>query len=213
MMDFKSLVQKHGINITGVLHLGASYGQEASLYNEVTDGEVLWVEAIPTVFEQLRENIKPYPKQTAIKACLSNIDGQEVVFHISNNESQSSSMLELGEHLHIHPEVSYIDQIKLVTTRVDTLFNLLGRDGSGLDFLSVDLQGVEYQAIDGVGNLLNNFKWCLVEVNKKETYVGCMLIDDFDYFMLQKGFERVETGDWVAESWTDALYKRIFNIP
>jgi hypothetical protein len=39
-----------------------------------------------------------------------------------------------------------------------------------------------------------------------------MLIPDLDYFMMQRGFERVETGDWVADTWTDALYVRKFNI-
>jgi hypothetical protein len=46
----------------------------------------------------------------------------------------------------------------------------------------------------------------------KETYKGCMLIEELDYFMLQRGFERVETGEWVADTWTDALYIRKYKI-
>jgi hypothetical protein len=63
-----------------------------------------------------------------------------------------------------------------------------------------------------MGDLIKNIDYALLEVNMKETYKGCMLINDLDYFMMQRGFERVETGDWVAETWTDALYVRKFNI-
>lgn len=209
MMDFKALIKKHNVQIDGILHIGGSFGQERELYKECGASEVIWIEAIPSVFEQLKKNLEPYPNQTAISACISNVDGEEVTFKISNNEAQSSSMLELGHHLVIHPEVKFIDEIKLTTTRIDTLFRLLERDTSKLNFLNIDLQGAELLALQGMGDMLKQFKFALLEVNKKETYKGCVLIDDLDYFMLQNGFERVETGQFVADTWTDALYKNV----
>ena len=80
------------------------------------------------------------------------------------------------------------------------------------DTLSDFLQGAEHLAIEGMGDLIKNIDYALLEVNKKETYKGCMLIEELDYFMLQRGFERVETGEWVAETWTDALYIRKYKI-
>jgi hypothetical protein len=138
------------------------------------------------------------------------VDGDKVVFNVSNNESQSSSILELGVHLLIHPEVHYVEQIAMKTERIDTL--LKDVDISGINFLNVDLQGAEHLAIEGMGDLIKNIDYALLEVNMKETYKGCMLIDELDYFMLQRGFERVETGEWVAETWTDALYIRKYKI-
>jgi hypothetical protein len=96
------------------------------------------------------------------------------------------------------------------TKRVDTLFD--GYSFKNINFLNVDLQGAEHLAIEGMGDLIKNIDYALLEVNMKETYKGCMLIDDLDYFMMQRGFERVETGSWVADTWTDALYIRKFNI-
>jgi FkbM family methyltransferase len=170
----------------------------------------MWVEAIPRVYLDLQQNIKSYPQQTAHNACLSNVDGDEVVFNVSNNESQSSSILELGVHALIHPEVHYVEQIAMKTQRVDTL--LKDVDVSTINFLNVDLQGAEHLAIEGMGDLIKNIDYALLEVNMKETYKGCMLIEELDYFMLQRGFERVETGEWVAETWTDALYIRKYKI-
>jgi FkbM family methyltransferase len=210
MISFDYLVDKHKLDISGVLHLGASTGQERDAYDTYCKGRVMWVEAIPRVYLDLQQNIKPYPQQTAYNACLSNVDGDEVVFNVSNNESQSSSILELGVHALIHPEVHYIEQIAMKTQRVDTL--LKDVDVSTINFLNVDLQGAEHLAIEGMGDLIKNIDYALLEVNKKEVYKGCLLIDDLDYFMLQRGFERVETGEWVAESWTDALYIRKYKI-
>jgi FkbM family methyltransferase len=210
MISFDYLVNKHNLDIKGVLHLGASTGQERKEYDNYCKGDVLWVEAIPSVYLELVKNIEPYKNQRAFNACLSNVDNDEVVFNVSNNESQSSSMLELGTHLLIHPEVHYIEQITMKTKRVDTLFN--GYSFKNINFLNVDLQGAEHLAIEGMGDLIKNIDYALLEVNMKETYKGCMLIPDLDYFMMQRGFERVETGDWVADTWTDALYVRKFNI-
>lgn len=210
MISFDYLVNKYNLDINGVLHLGASTGQERDVYKTYCKGWVIWVEAIPSVYLDLQQNIKSYPKQTAYNACLSNVDGDEVVFNVSNNESQSSSILELGVHALIHPEVHYVEQIAMKTQRIDTLFKDV--DVSDINFLNVDLQGAEHLAIEGMGDLIKNIDYALLEVNMKETYKGCMLIDDLDYFMLQRGFERVETGDWVAETWTDALYIRKYKI-
>lgn len=210
MISFDYLVNKHKLDIKGVLHLGASYGQERNEYDNYCKGNVFWVEAIPSVYAKLLENIALFKNQMAFNACLSNVNGQEIVFNVSNNESQSSSMLELGTHLVIHPEVHYIDQITMKTIRADKL--LEGHDFTNINFLNVDLQGAEHLAIEGMGDLIKNIDYALLEVNQKETYKGCMLIDDLDYFMMQRGFERAETGDWVADTWTDALYIRKFKI-
>jgi len=210
MISFDYLVDKHKLDIKGVLHLGASTGQERDAYDTYCKGKVMWVEAIPRVYLDLQQNIKSYPQQTAHNACLSNVDGDEVVFNVSNNESQSSSILELGVHALIHPEVHYVEQIAMKTQRVDTL--LKDVDVSTINFLNVDLQGAEHLAIEGMGDLIKNIDYALLEVNMKETYKGCMLIEELDYFMLQRGFERVETGEWVAETWTDALYIRKYKI-
>lgn len=204
MIPLEQLVERHNLKITGVLHCGGSYGQEREVYDRLVDGEVIWIEAIQDVFEKLRENIAPYPRQVALIACLSNQDDTSIVFNISNNECQSSSMLSLKYHEIIHPEVHYVDHVVMKTRRLDTLFHLLERDISKLNFLNLDLQGAELLALQGAGNLLNQFDYILTEVNQKEVYENCALVSELDEFL--KDYTRVETGTWVGDSWTDALY-------
>ena len=208
MMDFHQMVSKHKMNITGVLHCGANEGQEASLYHSIGVKKVIWVEAIPEMYEKLKVNLRKFPNQYAIMSCIGNVDGEEVIFNISNNDAQSSSYLELAHHSIIHPSVVYNSHLKMKTERIDTLFSKRTDDISMINFGNFDVQGVEKVAIESMGDLLNQFNYLWVEINKRETYKGCMLVDDLDYFLLQKGFERVETGNWVADTWTDGLYIR-----
>jgi len=203
MIDFNTLWPKYGINPYGVLHLGANEGQEAEIYYNHSVKEVIWIEAHRPTFEKLQENVKDIPGTTCIQACVSDRYG-ETYFNVSNNDSQSSSLLELGHHSIIHPEVHYVDKIPIKTFRVDDLLKDFKIEGEW--FLNADLQGGELPALKGMGELLNKFKWCYLEVNKKETYIGCATIDKIDDYLKGFGFERIETGEWVADTWTDALY-------
>lgn len=204
MIDFDILWPKYGIKPDGVLHLGANTGQEAPVYAKHGVKEVVWIEAIPAVFNELVRNVDQYG-HTCILACVGEDEGREVEFNISNNESQSSSYLELAHHKIIHPEVSYVGKIKTTIRRLDVM---MAEDAykEGVWFLNADLQGAELPAFKGMGNLLHDFKYVYTEVNKRETYKGCALIEEVDEYLGRFGFVRVETGQWVGDTWTDALY-------
>ena len=68
------------------------------------------------------KNIKSFKNAIAINACLTDKDNETVEFNISNNEGQSSSILELQTHKTAHPEVHYVKKIKLNSIRLDSLF-------------------------------------------------------------------------------------------
>ncbi len=204
MIDLKYLFEKWDIKCNGILMCGANTAQERFVYAELGIPEVIWIEAIPSIYEQAKENLIPFHNQIIINACISNKDNEQVLFNISNNESQSSSFLELAHHKVIHPEVRYIDSIILPTVRLDTLFS--EADITHINFFSADLQGVELLALQGLGELINQFDYIYLEVNKCEVYKDCATIDQIDQFL--SDFERVETGTWVADSWTDSLYIR-----
>ena len=121
LIPFSTLLKKYGIAPKGVLHIGASTGQEAKDYFDSGVENVIWIEAIPFVFEKLKLNIARYPKMVALNHCISNVDNKVVTFNISSHEAQSSSMLQLGTHKTAHPDVKYIGAIDVITKRIDTL--------------------------------------------------------------------------------------------
>jgi FkbM family methyltransferase len=203
LIPFRQLAQRYGMKPKGVLHVGAHFGQEAPEYAAIGCNRMIFIEAIPEVYEKLKENTRQYMDAMAINACISDVDGDTTWFNIANNEGQSSSLLELGIHKTEHPDVMYSDRIEVTTTRLDTLFNDFPLE---CDMLNLDLQGAELMALKSLGSMLNDFKWLYIEVNKAPMYVGCPLVEEIDEYVSKFGFHRVET-KWCGRfSWGDSIY-------
>jgi len=198
LISFESIVKKYG-KPNGILHCGGNIGEEAQAYDSQGVKDVCWIEANPELIPTLKANVKQYGHKV-VESCVSDMEGFEVVFHISNNAGQSSSFLELGTHKIQHPSVHYVKDITMKTRRLDSM----GCWG-GYDFLNLDLQGSELKAMRGLGEYLHNFKLIYCEVNKAAVYVDCPHVNDIDLFLNGFGFKRVETAKWIGD-WTDAIY-------
>lgn len=201
LINFTYLVKKYNLNIKGILHIGAHLCEESEEYKKNHIANVIWIEAIKEKADECRKK-----GHIVYNIVATDVDNQEVTFKITNNY-QSSSILELKEHLKEHPEVLVVEERKLTTTRVDTLYKNEKIDEKFANFINIDIQGVELIALKGMGKLLDNIDYIYTEVNKKEIYEGCCLISDLDSFLSDKGFKRVET-KILIHGWGDALYIR-----
>jgi len=210
LIDFGYLFREYSIRTNGVLHLGAHWGEEAAAYQARGIKQVIWVEALPQAFCRLKQNVADFPKMksTCLFACLSDKDGEKVTFNVASNMGQSSSFLKFGTHATEHPTVKYIDKIPMTTTRLDSLLNSLHLSVGPGWFLNIDLQGVELLALKGMGNLLKEFDYAYIEVNRKELYVGCALVDEVDAYLATFGFVGKES-KWTGAGWGDKFYQRV----
>ena len=103
----------------------------------------------------------------------------------------------------MHPEVKFIDKIKLSTTRIDTLcknYNI-----TNINFIHIDIQGAELKALQSCGDILNNVDAINCEVNREQVYQGAPHVSEIDYFLEPYGFLRKYT-DWMTRGWGDAIY-------
>ena len=200
LIDFRQLFPKYNLSFKGVLHIGANVGEERFVYNELGIKKQIWIEGNPEIFLTLKENISYNPDAVAFNFVIGD-ENKDTVLHISNNGSQSSSVLNLGTHKEQHPDVHYVKDISCKMHRIDSL----EIDLTDVDLLNIDLQGFEYQALKGIGKL-DNFKAAYLEVNKANVYDKCYQVDSIDKLMESNGFRRVET-KWVG-NWGDALYIR-----
>lgn len=200
LIPFQKLQNRFQVKPKGVLHVGANIGEEAQAYERAGIKKVIWIEANGDIFLKLRENVKKYPGHQCVLACVGDENGNEVIFHIANNNGQSSSYLDLGTHKQQHPTVHYIEDVPMITRRIDDL----GLDLTDVDYLSMDIQGAELLALRGMGELLRQFKWAYLEINQNEVYKGCPHVNDIDLFMNGFGFKRVITE--MCGNWGDALY-------
>lgn len=207
LIPFREVLETYNIKTKGVIHVGANFGQEAKDYYDNGVEDVIWIEANPKSMETLYSHLSQFPKQNpllVLNKCVSEKDGDEVTFNISNNEGQSSSFLDLEYHKIAHQEVFYTESITLTTTTLNTLFKDF--DLKGYKFLNADIQGAELLMLKGATNILPKLECLYLEVNEKELYKGCGLIGDIDDFVSQYGFKRVRT-EWCGNfGWGDAVY-------
>lgn len=204
LINFKTIVQKY-YQPKNVIHIGAHYAEEIKDYYDNGVESTFWVEGNPELMEIIKANISNYPNASCINACLSDTK-KWVEFNVSNNEGQSSSILQLEYHKIAHAEVNYTHTIGLNTETLNELFQRENISLTKYDFMNADIQGAELLMLHGATDILPNLKCLYLEVNEKELYKECGLVGDIDEFLKKYNFSRVET-EWCGNfGWGDAIY-------
>jgi len=72
--------------------------------------------------------------------------------------------------------------------------------------LNIDIQGAELLALKSMDNILSNFDYLYLEVNKDHVYKNCCLVEEIDNYVQKYNFKRVETKWNLNHGWGDALY-------
>jgi FkbM family methyltransferase len=171
----------------GVIHVGASNGQERFTYAE-HGLPVVWIEALPEAYHQLVKNIQEFAHQSAVQALLTDVVGKTYPFKISNNNGESSSILDLAEHRDIWPTVDYVGQIDLVSTTLDQLVNDHIFNPAHFDALVLDTQGSELLVLKGAESILKHINFLKVEAANFNAYMGCTTVAELTKWLQSKGY-------------------------
>lgn len=174
--------------VPGVIHVGASDGQERNLYARL-GLDVIWVEPIPDVFTRLEQNIAAYPKQRAIKAVLSEIDGEIISFNVASNNGESSSLLDFKTHSDDRPDITTVKQIPMETSSLSTIIREYGINLDRYPALVIDVQGAELLVLKGAEGLLTRFRYIKAEASEGEPYAGCCTPDELIAYLGKFGFQ------------------------
>jgi FkbM family methyltransferase len=184
----------------GTLHVGAHLGEEMSEYHKYGFDPVIWVEAQPDLATELASKVKS--PSIVLQAVAWSKDGEELQFKVTNN-GQSSSVFEFGTHTEFYPEVAVESVQTMSSARLDSI---LPSDLKP-NFLNLDIQGAEYEALVGLGDLIQSFDYVYSEVNRAQVYAGIKQVAEIDGYLNSFGFIRVATY-WTGAAWGDALYLR-----
>jgi len=205
IIDLSYLVEKYSIDITGVLHVGAHLCEERDAYKTqgILDSNIIWIEADPNlVCHHENNNLKVY------QAVISDNDDEWIDFIMTNNNGESSSMLELDIHTSMYPEVVECHRLRLQTTTIDTFFQHHSEiDKSVINFANIVVQGVELKVLLGMTSLFESqqLKAVYIKVLTKYLYKDCCLLWQIDEFFAKYSFKRVEL-KMTQLGWGDALY-------
>ena len=198
LFDLIKLAKRWNVNPKKILHVGAHEGEELEQYRKLQFEKITWVEAQPNkvVFLKSKFNLE---ECEVIEAAVWDEVGVQQKLKVTSN-SQSTSLLDLELHKYFYPSIIVESEIHVTTTTLDHLF-----PEQRFDFISLDIQGAELNALKGFSEGLKYATWIYTEVNKEELYSNCGLVHEIDDFLAHYGFKRVATR-WTVFPWGDAFY-------
>lgn len=188
-------LQALGVKPSRVLHVGAHHGEEATAYAQA-GWPVVWIEAQ----EMLARNLTDEGHHVIHAAVWS--EPKALPFYETSN-GQSSSMLPLGSHLEHYPNITVTRTYIVDTTTIDAL-------NIDCDFLNLDIQGAELEALKGATRTLENVRYIYTEISTEELYTGQVLEPELSEWLAARGFTQV-LRTLTPHGWGDAFYLRNIN--
>ena len=181
---------------SGVLHLGGHRGLEAAVYNWFNK-KVIWIEAIPNLFSELKDNIQIFYNQDAICALLGDIDGKKTKFYLSNKDQSCSSIFDLSEEvkrkeLWKEHNIKIEGHIILKMRTLDSIFDERNINSDDYNHWVMDLQGAELLCLKGANKSIKSCRSIHIEISKKNYYEGGSKWLEIKEFLNQKGFKVFE---------------------
>ena len=210
----KDFIQKYNIKCEGVIHVGAHFGGEISMYNELGFKNIIFVEPLKKTFSKLSEFVSEKNKDTECQIelwnkALGNKIGTVEMYVEEANLGQSSSILKPEFHLRQYPGIVFPYR---ETVEISTLNYELRDNKKEYNVLNIDVQGYELEVLKGATDILPNIDIINTEVNKVHMYENCPLINEIDEFLEKFDFVKVDE-NWMGQVWGDAIYvKRKFLV-
>lgn len=201
LLSFRLLKKKYKMNIKGIIHIGAHFGQEIPDYIDCGIQDMV-------MFEPLEENFKVLAEKA--KGLNANIVGHQVALgpepgktkmYVSDHNRISSSILKPKVHLTHHPNVKFPETEEVEVNCLDNY------DCFNYNFINMDVQGYELEVLKGGKKTLEKVDYVYCEVNRDEVYENNAFVEELDEFLSDYNMERVMTS-WEGQIWGDALYVR-----
>lgn len=200
-----SLLLANDVPRGGVIHLGASRGQEVWLYTLMGFRRALFVEPLPFEFEHLAEKCddvvvytraqheligpgsRPPMEFQCVQCAVSDRPGRSTFFHtvasVASSLSRPVAKTEDGRYEH--------EEIEVETRTLDDLMRTLPEGWSPEDFtyLRLNVQNSELLALKGGDQVLRNVSAVFLEINLLPRYENQPVKAEFDELLGRYGFE------------------------
>jgi FkbM family methyltransferase len=198
ILNLTGLKNKYSMNIIGVIHIGAHFGEEHDTYKSLGIDNIVYFEPVKKTFNVLSERVKD---ATLFNYALGN-ENKMIKMYVELEDAYGcSSILQPSSN---YDNVSFNDNELVEMKRLDEF------EFTNYNFLNIDVQGYEYEVLKGSIKTLENIDYILCEVNrntseKKLDYIGSVTIDEIINLLKPYGFNLVEV-DWAGISWGDGFF-------
>ena len=132
---------------------------------------VIWIEANPVIFKELRKNLREFRFQNCYQGLLHSKNNLILDFFLSTNDQASSSIYDFSKKFKEKKiffqdkkrKIEMYDKIKLKTITLDNLISLQKLNLENFNHWVVDVQGAELEVLRGGVNLLCSVDYVCVE--------------------------------------------------
>tara|TARA_B100000886_G_scaffold283253_1_gene207509 strand:- start:82 stop:819 length:738 start_codon:yes stop_codon:yes gene_type:complete len=207
LINFNDLLLSN--KVTGIIHIGAHQLEELADYLKGNVNNVIWIEANPNKYDFINNKLKKYENMVLGKFAAGSKNGYQIL-NLANN-GQSSSILELGTHLISYPKINYDSKIEVEIKKLDNWLDENFKNKKLYNFINIDIQGYELEALKGMTNQLKIADYIYLEVNFEQVYKNCAELKEIDKLLIKFGFQRVALRKTNA-GWGDAFYTKNNNL-
>jgi FkbM family methyltransferase len=200
ILSFPDIVKKYTMNISGVIHIGAHYGEEINSYLNQGVKDIVLFEPLLENFNVIERNVSNLDANIIGHQVALGNENRNIQMHLASNNLESSSILKPKLHLIQHGHITFNGTEEVEMKKLDD-FNY-----QTYNFINMDVQGYELEVLKGATETLKFVDYVYCEVNRDEVYEGNAMIEDIDNFLQQYNMKRVETSWWDDGNWGDALY-------
>ena len=189
-----------GIDIKGVVHVGANDGYEVQWYLQLGIENIMCFEPYSEPAKRFREHYQNDIASGKVKFYEIGLgDKQETKdLYLGPADGQNSSFLQPTEDFKDQPNFKDIlnavngKQSSTTIMRFDKFIDsrLEKIDLSLYDCLTVDVQGMELNVLKGFGKYLDNFKYLNIECSEVPVYEGSASAQEIIDFLKRNGFRQ-----------------------
>lgn len=203
IIPLDKIIGDYDLHIRGVIHIGAHWGEEYSYYKNAGIENIMFFEPVESNLMALISSVPHGHKGIRVLNYALGNETKDVDMYVdTTNQGQSSSVLEPGTHLTLHPWVKFTRKERVRMTKLD----LIHFDRQKYNMINIDIQGLELECFKGAVETLPYIDIIYSEVNTEQVYKGCALIGEIDEFLDGFGFVRVFESFPYGKAWGDALY-------
>jgi FkbM family methyltransferase len=201
ILNLNELYRKYNMNITGVIHVGAHFGEEHNIYKSLDINNIIYFEPVKKTFNKLKEKIGD--NAILFNHALGN-ENKEVEMYVEEADTYGCSSVLKPSDNYKNVKFNYGEIVKM--KRLDDI----EFDFSDYNFMNIDVQGYELEVLKGSVETLKHIDYIMCEINKFTLekpleYINCVEISDLVEFLSSIGFKLVEE-NWMGISWGDGFF-------
>jgi len=182
-----------GWPVRGVIHIGASDGEEVQGYKELGITNILCFEPLQSAIDAFKVK---NPDVVCLPFGLGNKTGVRTLNISAGNGKGTSALKVIKDHPEVvekwnHGQADVVGKQKARFTRFDDWYDKTTIPLHLFDCVVIDAQGMSYEVLEGFGEYLDFIDYLIVELSETPVYQKEQPADVVVSFLAKKGFEQL----------------------